>query len=42
MAIGRVANARGGCAKIAMSGKFLPCEYYAASGNAPEYGFKEG
>jgi len=25
-----------------MSGKFLPFKYYGASGNVPEYGFKEG
>jgi cyanate lyase len=25
-----------------MSGKFLPYKYYGASGNVPEYGFKEG
>jgi cyanate lyase len=24
-----------------MSGKFLPFKYYGASGNVPEYGFKE-
>jgi cyanate lyase len=24
-----------------MSGKFLPYKYYGASGNIPEYGFKE-
>jgi cyanate lyase len=24
-----------------MSGKFLPYKYYGASGNVPEYGFKE-
>jgi cyanate lyase len=28
--------------KITMSGKFLPYKYYGASGNVPEYGFKEG
>ncbi len=28
--------------KITMSGKFLPFKYYGASGNVPEYGFKEG
>jgi cyanate lyase len=25
-----------------MSGKFLPYKYYGATGNVPEYGFKEG
>jgi cyanate lyase len=24
-----------------MSGKFLPFKYYGASGNAPQYGYKE-
>jgi cyanate lyase len=24
-----------------MSGKFLPFKYYGATGNVPEYGFKE-
>jgi cyanate lyase len=24
-----------------MSGKFLPYKYYGASGNVPEYGYKE-
>jgi cyanate lyase len=24
-----------------MSGKFLPYKYYGASGNVPEYGFRE-
>jgi cyanate lyase len=24
-----------------MSGKFLPYKYYGATGNAPQYGFKE-
>jgi hypothetical protein len=28
--------------KITMSGKFLPYKYYGATGNVPEYGFKEG
>lgn len=27
--------------QITMSGKFLPYKYYGASGNVPEYGFKE-
>jgi cyanate lyase len=25
-----------------MSGKFLPYKYYGATGNIPEYGYKEG
>jgi cyanate lyase len=24
-----------------MSGKFLPFKYYGATGNAPQYGYKE-
>jgi cyanate lyase len=24
-----------------MTGKFLPYKYYGASGNAPQYGYKE-
>jgi hypothetical protein len=27
--------------KITMWGKFLPFKYYGASGNIPEYGYKE-
>ena len=42
MAIERVANPKGDRVKITMSGKFLPYKYYGASGNVPEYGFKEG
>ena len=38
----RVANPKGDRVKITMSGKFLPYKYYGASGNVPEYGFKEG
>jgi cyanate lyase len=41
MAIERVANPKGDRVKITMSGKFLPYKYYGASGNVPEYGFKE-
>src|ERR687884_531306 len=41
MAIDRVANPKGDRVKITMSGKFLPYKYYGASGNVPEYGFKE-
>ena len=37
----RVANPKGDRVKITMSGKFLPYKYYGASGNVPEYGFKE-
>src|SRR4051812_17887514 len=42
MGIERVANPKGDRVKITMSGKFLPYKYYGASGNVPEYGFKEG
>jgi cyanate lyase len=41
MAMERVANPKGDRVKISMSGKFLPYKYYGASGNVPEYGFKE-
>ena len=41
MAMERVANPKGDRVKITMSGKFLPYKYYGASGNIPEYGFKE-
>ena len=40
-ALERVANPKGDRVKITMSGKFLPYKYYGASGNVPEYGFKE-
>jgi cyanate lyase len=42
MAIERVPNPKGDRVKLTMSGKFLPYKYYGASGNVPEYGFKEG
>ena len=42
MALERVANPKGDRVKITMSGKFLPYKYYGATGNVPEYGFKEG
>jgi cyanate lyase len=38
----RVANPKGDRVKISMTGKFLPFKYYGATGNVPEYGFKEG
>ena len=41
MAIERVANPKGDRVKLTMSGKFLPYKYYGATGNVPEYGFKE-
>ena len=42
MQIDRLPDPRGDRVKITMSGKFLPYKYYGASGNVPEYGFKEG
>jgi cyanate lyase len=42
MLIERLPNPKGDRVKITMSGKFLPYKYYGASGNVPEYGFKEG
>src|ERR1700744_4292564 len=41
MAMERLPNPKGDRVKITMSGKFLPYKYYGASGNVPEYGFKE-
>ena len=37
----RQANPKGDRVQITMSGKFLPYRYYGATGNVPEYGFKE-
>jgi cyanate lyase len=37
----RLPNPKGDRVKITMSGKFLPYKYYGASGNVPEYGYKE-
>ena len=42
MQMERLPNPKGDRVKITMSGKFLPYKYYGASGNVPEYGFKEG
>ena len=42
MVMQRIANPKGDRVQITMSGKFLPYKYYGASGNVPEYGFKEG
>jgi cyanate lyase len=42
MVMERLPNPKGDRVKITMSGKFLPFKYYGASGNVPEYGFKEG
>ena len=41
MAIERVTHPKGDRVKLTMSGKFLPYKYYGATGNVPEYGFKE-
>jgi len=41
MQIERLPNPKGDRVKITMSGKFLPYKYYGASGNVPEYGYKE-
>ncbi|WP_371419896.1 cyanase [Tardiphaga sp.] len=42
MVMQRVSNPKGDRVQITMSGKFLPYKYYGATGNVPEYGFKEG
>src|ERR1700756_2474964 len=42
MVMERLSDPKGDRVKITMSGKFLPYKYYGASGNVPEYGFKEG
>jgi cyanate lyase len=36
----RVVNPKGDRVEIGMTGKFLPYEYYGASGNVPEYGYE--
>ena len=41
MMMERQPDPKGDRVKITMSGKFLPYKYYGASGNVPEYGFKE-
>ena len=42
MEVERQPDPKGDRVRITMSGKFLPYKYYGASGNVPEYGFKEG
>src|SRR6201998_1251131 len=37
----RQPDPRGDRVRITMSGKFLPYKYYGASGNVPQYGYKE-
>ena len=39
--LARQPNPKGDRVKITMSGKFLPYKYYGATGNVPEYGYKE-
>jgi cyanate lyase len=41
MQMERLPDPRGDRVKITMSGKFLPYKYYGASGNVPQYGYKE-
>jgi cyanate lyase len=41
MQMERQPDPRGDRVRITMSGKFLPFKYYGATGNMPQYGFKE-
>jgi cyanate lyase len=41
MMMERQPDPKGDRVKITMSGKFLPYKYYGASGNVPQYGYKE-
>ncbi len=41
MQMERQPDPKGDRVKITMSGKFLPYKYYGASGNMPQYGYKE-
>jgi cyanate lyase len=41
MQMERQPDPRGDRVKITMSGKFLPFKYYGATGNVPQYGYKE-
>ena len=41
MVMERQPNPKGDRVKFTLSGKFLPYKYYGATGNVPEYGFKE-
>jgi len=41
MALERLPDPKGDRVKITMSGKFLPYKYYGATGNMPQYGYKE-
>ena len=41
MVMERLPDPKGDRVKITMSGKFLPYKYFGASGNVPQYGYKE-
>jgi cyanate lyase len=41
MQMERQPDPRGDRVRITMSGKFLPFKYYGATGNMPQYGYKE-
>ena len=41
MAMERQPDPKGDRVRITMSGKFLPYKYYGATGNVPQYGYKE-
>ena len=41
MTMERQPDPRGDRVRITMSGKFLPYKYYGATGNVPQYGYKE-
>jgi len=41
LALERLPDPKGDRVKITMSGKFLPYKYYGATGNMPQYGYKE-
>ena len=41
LAMERLPDPKGDRVKMTMSGKFLPYKYYGASGNVPQYGYKE-
>ena len=42
MTLERMPHNKGDRVKIGMTGKFLPYRYYGATGNVPEFGYKEG
>src|ERR1700722_14632632 len=41
MQMERQPDPKGDRVRLSMSGKFLPYKYYGATGNAPQYGYKE-